>query len=129
MLFTGRAGGARAESAVPQSRFAVAGPGAAFGVGFGIAAINPALLANWSMVVAMAHASVGFELAPERVWAFAVGVVTGIVAWFGFVLAMLARYGERFDSRARGRVLKWVGTLLLVLAVALAGKVVRAALA
>jgi hypothetical protein len=41
---------------------------------------------------------------------------------------MLARYGERFDAHTRGRALRFVGGVLLVLAVALAGKAALAVL-
>jgi threonine/homoserine/homoserine lactone efflux protein len=132
LLVTGRAGGPRkgeAASKDTQSRSRVAGPVGAFGVGFGIAALNPAFIANWSIVVAMAHASAGFDLAPDGVLPFACGVVAGIMAWFGVVLVLLARYGERFDAEKRGRALRYMGWLLWLLALVLAGRAASAALA
>jgi len=129
LLVTGRIGGAAPEAKGPPARSRVSGPVAAFGVGFGIAALNPAFIANWSIVVAMAHGTAGFDLDPANVPLFAVGVVAGIMAWFGIVLALLHRFGDRFDAHARGRALRFMGGVLLLLAVVLTVKVVRGMLA
>lgn len=129
LLLSGRIGGDAPAAAKSSSRFRVAGPVGAFGVGFGIAVLNPAFIANWSIVLAMAHGTAGFDLKPARVLPFGIGVVAGVMGWFGIVLALLAHYGDRFDAHARVRALRFVGGAMLVLAVVLAGKAVRSALA
>lgn len=84
-----------------------------FTLGLSLTGLNPTLLFNWGAAVTMA-VSVG-ALTPSGALAvpFGFGVVTGIVAWFAFVLQLLARHHRRFSPRARALILRIMGFVLL----------------
>ena len=82
--------------------------------GFLATALNPTLLATWTIVVTALHANGlldgGFREGPL----FGAGVVVGVLAWL-FVLVLLARLGspERM-SRYRAALGRSVGAILIL---------------
>jgi len=86
-----------------------------FLLGLSLTGLNPTLIFNWGAAVALA-ASLG-AVAPSHQMAipFGLGVVSGIVTWFGFMLILLERHHRRISLVVRTRIMRVMGISLLVL--------------
>ncbi|MBI4704287.1 MAG: LysE family transporter [Deltaproteobacteria bacterium] len=89
---------------------------APFALGFGLAALNPTLIATWTAAVAALCSTGLVLLSSERAPFFAAGVGAGIAAWFAVLLAVMRRYGRRLPRVALDRCVRALGLLLLGLA-------------
>ena len=96
----------------------VSGTLSALGLGFSLTALNPTLLFNWGAAVTMV-VSLGILLPRASLaFPFAVGVLMGILLWFAVILQLLARHHRRFSPESRAWMLRGMGVVLLVFAVA-----------
>lgn len=91
------------------------GDARSFLLGLSLTGLNPTLIFNWGAAVALA-ASLG-AVAPTHQMAipFGLGVVSGIVTWFGFMLILLERHHRRISLVVRRRIMQGMGITLLVL--------------
>lgn len=86
-----------------------------FLLGLSLTGLNPTLIFNWGAAVALAVSLGAVAPSPQMAIPFGVGVVSGIVAWFGFVLVLLERHHRRISLVARMRIMRAMGVALLVL--------------
>lgn len=84
-----------------------------FLLGLSLTGLNPTLIFNWGAAVTLAVSLGAVAPRPEMAVPFGVGVVTGIVAWFAFVLQLLGRHHRRISEKARGRILRGMGLALV----------------
>ena len=67
-----------------------------FLLGFTITALNPALIATWTGAVTAVH-SFGFvQVDASAALPFALSACLGLTTWFAVLLALLAKYKDRF---------------------------------
>ena len=98
-----------------------AGPGAEVGnkrsffLGFTVTALNPALIATWTLALTTLYLfySGGFD--PHRALPFSIGVGIGIVSWFAILLSLLGRFRERFRPATLTRAIRVMGVVLTLL--------------
>ena len=91
-----------------------------FALGLSLTALNPTLLFNWGAAVTLAVSLGALTAEPEHALPFGAGVICGIVAWFAVVLQLLARHHRRISPELRTKLLRAMGTVLIVLALAAA---------
>lgn len=83
-------------------------------VGFLATSLNPTLVATWTIAVTALHAN---ELLEGGFWegqAFGAGVVLGVLAWFGVLLALARLSAPERLRHYRGALGRSVGGILLV---------------
>jgi threonine/homoserine/homoserine lactone efflux protein len=107
-----------------------------FLLGFTISAMNPALLATWPAFIALTSALItslpGLEavrFAPAHALSFALGVLMGIVMWFGILLVLLARFRDRIGNTTLDKVVRGMGVFLIVLGLYFGVKVIASLMA
>ncbi|MDH5491032.1 MAG: LysE family transporter [Myxococcales bacterium] len=74
------------------------GFGSGLVLGFGVTALNPTLIATWSMAITMLHTSELIIDSEGSALAFGAGAALGIGGWFAILLGLLYRYRERFTQ-------------------------------
>ena len=85
-----------------------------FGLGLSMTLLNPTILLNWSVVLAMLHGrGWGPESRPQEAM-FTLGVVAGIVGWFYLLEAILRRSHGRIPKKALSWAVRIMGGILLV---------------
>ncbi|HZO14203.1 MAG TPA: LysE family transporter [Polyangiaceae bacterium] len=89
---------------------------ASFAVGATICALNPTLIATWSGLVMTVSSTKILEKSSSLAYPFAIGVCLGISGWFMALLALIARFKERFSPATLDRVVRAFGGFLLVVA-------------
>jgi threonine/homoserine/homoserine lactone efflux protein len=95
-----------------------------FWLGFAVAALNPALIAGWTAAIA---GLVSWDLMPGSHVAavvFGFGVTGGVMAWFTLAIRGMRKVRTRIKPTTVMRVRHVAGWVLIVLAVALAAKIV-----
>ena len=92
---------------------------ASVGLGFGIAALNPTLLATWTGATTALHATGLVALEARHAPAFALGAFLGTSAWFGVFSFALNRLRGRFDEAALARLVRGTGWVVGALGAAL----------
>lgn len=86
-----------------------------FLLGITITALNPTLMATWTVAVTTLP-TLGFEsFGQDRALPFSFGVCTGIVVWFVTLLWLLGRYKGRFQRSTVERIVRIMGLLLTAL--------------
>jgi threonine/homoserine/homoserine lactone efflux protein len=90
----------------------------AFLIGYGIAIMNPALIATWTTVISTLHGLNAFPYTTLNAVAFSLGVWLGIVLWFSFMLQLMKKNRHRFETRWIKRILLTMGVLLVGLGIA-----------
>ncbi len=70
-------------------------PVASFGLGFTIAATNPAMVLTWMSAVAVVQAAGWLVPGALNSLAFALGTTAGILAWSSFLVVVVARLRDR----------------------------------
>jgi threonine/homoserine/homoserine lactone efflux protein len=85
-----------------------------FFLGFAVTALNPALIATWTLALTTLYLfySVGFDA--RRAFPFSVGVGVGIVTWFAILLSLLGRYRDRFRPLTLTRAIRVMGVALTI---------------
>ena len=86
----------------------------AFLIGYGIAIMNPTLIATWTTVISTLHGLNAFSYSTPNAIAFSLGVWLGIVLWFSFMLELMKRNRHRFQTR-------WIKWILLAMGILLVG--------
>lgn len=86
-----------------------------FLLGFAVTALNPALIATWTLALTTLYLfySVGFDA--QRALPFSIGVGIGIVSWFATLLSLLSRFRERFRPATLTRAIRLMGVALTLL--------------
>lgn len=103
-------------SAVP-----ITGP-SAFGIGLGIAASNPAVIASWAAAGSVVHTTEIVLLTTTNALALAAGTVFGIVTWSAILLGLVARVRGGLAGALLLRVQRGAALLVMVLACGFAGR-------
>jgi len=83
-------------------------------LGLSVTGLNPTLIITWTAAVGAAHAAGVLRVREADALPFAVGVATGIIAWFTTLLALLGRFHQRLPAAWIDRVIKVMGLALLV---------------
>jgi threonine/homoserine/homoserine lactone efflux protein len=86
-----------------------------FLAGFLATALNPTLLATWTVAVTALHANGLLPGGYRTGLAFGVGVGAGAVAWFALILLLARRWSPRRASAYRGALARAVGVILILL--------------
>lgn len=86
-----------------------------FLLGFTITALNPTFIATWTAATTTLYSADLITLDPRDAISFSLGALAGIVAWFSLFVALLQRYGQRFDQRKLRLVVRAIGGLILLL--------------
>jgi threonine/homoserine/homoserine lactone efflux protein len=89
-------------------------------LGMTITALNPTILASWTVVVAAVHGTGLVGTAPVDAVLFASGVAGGIVAWFALLSTLLRRFQRAVAPGTLARLLRVFGWLLIAAGVAVA---------
>jgi threonine/homoserine/homoserine lactone efflux protein len=97
-----------------------------FLLGLSLTGLNPTLVFNWGAAVTLAVSLGAVAPSPGMAIPFGVGVVSGIVAWFFFVLHLIGRHHRRISEQARGRILGAMGIALIALGLLAAARLVTA---
>lgn len=93
-----------------------AGLGGQFVFGFGLTALNPALIAGWATAVGVALSTTGIELATWQKWTIPFGIVVGETLWYGLLIGLARRFDEYLDARLIDGIIRVVGVVLIGLA-------------
>jgi threonine/homoserine/homoserine lactone efflux protein len=97
-----------------------------FALGFGITALNPALIGTWSAATTTLFGTGLIEPDPGLALPFSASAAVGIVAWFALLVALIRRMKERFHPRTLGRVVQGMGVFLVVIGLGFAWRAVDA---
>jgi threonine/homoserine/homoserine lactone efflux protein len=81
-------------------------------LGFTLTALNPTLLVTWTAASSTLLSSGVLITEPKRALLFALGVVVGIVAWFGVLLALLHHFRDRFRKQTLHGVVRVIGVIV-----------------
>ncbi|MBK7585464.1 MAG: LysE family transporter [Myxococcales bacterium] len=113
-----------------KRRTAGAGPDAApvagnFATGFMLVALNPAFLATWSAVAAVAYGNAWLSADARRVPWLALGSFAGIVLWFLLVATLAHRHRERFRAEVLEKMVRGLGVAILAIAAWLSFSLLR----
>ena len=84
-----------------------------FLLGFMISILNPTLILTWVAASNAVFAAQIVPFGPREAVPFSVGVCLGIVAWFGLLLGVIARYRGNFRPESLSRVEFWMGVAVL----------------
>ena len=86
-----------------------------FFLGFAVTALNPALIATWTLALTtlFLFSDIGFDA--SRALPFSIGVGTGIISWFSLLLSLLARFRDRFRPATLTRAIRVMGVALTLL--------------
>ena len=85
-----------------------------FFLGLTITALNPTLIATWSVMVAALHSFEVVTFGADTALPFALGVGCGSAAWFAVLLSLLRRYKQRFPAATLDRTLRVMGVFAIV---------------
>jgi threonine/homoserine/homoserine lactone efflux protein len=95
-----------------------------FAAGFLTTALNPTLLATWTVAVTTLHTN-GLLRGGSGTWlAFGVGVGAGALGWFALLLLLARRSRSSRLARHRGAIERGIGIVLAVLGAALFARAV-----
>ena len=83
-------------------------------LGFSVTLFNPTLIVTWTAAVSAAHATGFLRVQALDAFPFAAGVALGIVSWFATLLWLLVRFQKRMRPELLGRVIRWMGVLLIL---------------
>ena len=91
-----------------------------FFLGFAVTALNPALIATWTLALTTLYLfySGGFDA--QHALPFSIGVGIGIVSWFSTLLGLLGRFRDRFRPTTLTRAIRVMGVALTLLGLAFA---------
>ena len=109
---------ARMRTAAPSGEGPVVrkvGSKRSFLLGLTITALNPTLIATWSVVVAALHSFDVVAFGSELAFPFALGVAFGSAAWFGVLLWLLRRYKAHFPAATLDRTLRVMGVFAVLI--------------
>ena len=84
-------------------------------LGFSLTLVNPTLIVTWTAAVSAVHSSDLLRLDARDAFPFALGVCGGIIAWFSVMLALIAKFRERFAPGRRNTVVRATGIGLATL--------------
>ncbi len=96
---------------------------ASVGLGFGIAALNPTLLATWTGATTALHATGLVALEAHHAPLFALGALVGTSAWFTVFSVALHRLRGRFDEAGLARIVRGTGWVVGALGAVLVARV------
>lgn len=99
-----------------QPRTVAVGRLRGFGLGFSITAMNPTLLATWSVVSALAFGAFSLELGWGSAFSFPIGAGLGVASWLLIFVRILRRGGEKLSGRAQERIRAAMIAFVLVVA-------------
>lgn len=91
-------------------------------LGLTIGGSNPTMLASWSAVVAFVRGTGLVDLQPAHAPAFGLGVALGVALWFFVIVGLAERHQARMLSGRIDRLVRVTGAVLLLLGIALAGR-------
>ena len=92
--------------------------------GFLTTALNPTLLATWTVIVTGLHSSGAFKGGDQRGFAFGLGVGAGALGWFALILLVSRHWQLERLTKYRSELGRGVGVLLTVLGGVLLVKIV-----
>jgi threonine/homoserine/homoserine lactone efflux protein len=96
------------------------------GFGFTITFFNPTLVVTWTVAVAALHAALPATFSVYDAIPFAIGVSTGIVAWFWVLLRLVSRFRESASPHMLNRVIRATGGVLVAAGVFVAARAIVA---
>jgi threonine/homoserine/homoserine lactone efflux protein len=85
-----------------------------FVAGFLATALNPTLLATWTVAVTALHANGLLGGGYRAGLAFGVGVGAGALAWFALILLLTRRWPPRRAAAYRGALARAIGVILIL---------------
>lgn len=91
----------------------LAGSYGGFALGFGVAALNPTLIASWTAAVTVLRATSLVEFTASNAGAFAIGTTLGIVTWSAVLVYLIWRLRERLEPVRLARARRAVGFVVL----------------
>lgn len=86
--------------------------GGQFAFGFGVTALNPALVAGWTTAMGTVFSATGIELATWQKWFIPFGIVVGETLWYTLLVVLARRFDEFLDERMIDRIIRVVGVML-----------------
>lgn len=95
-----------------------------FLLGFAVTALNPALIATWTLALTTLYLFHSVAFGAARALPFSIGVGLGIVSWFATLLALLGRYRERFQPATLTRAVRLMGVALTLVGLTFAARFV-----
>ena len=84
----------------------------AFLLGAGMSAINPSLIASWTIVATTVSSMSLFDFSILNSGLFSAGVCIGIIVWFTLLLKLMEKNRDRFNQNFLDKGLKAIGILL-----------------
>jgi len=82
--------------------------------GFASAVLNPTLLITWTTIVTGLHAASALDPNPWEAIPFGVGVALGILAWFAFLVKVVAqRFRDRLKPANIDRLVRGIGWAMI----------------
>lgn len=90
-----------------------AGVARSFGLGFSITALNPTLIATWAAATTVLFSSGMATLNPGQSVAFGGGAALGIGSWYVVLVALVKRFGGRFQRETLDKVIRVMGLFLV----------------
>lgn len=84
-----------------------------FALGFGIAALNPTLIASWTAAVTVLHATSLVGFTASNAGAFAVGTTLGIVTWSAVLVYLIWRLRGQLEPAGLDRLRRAAGYFVL----------------
>jgi threonine/homoserine/homoserine lactone efflux protein len=112
----------------PESRHASASGPRGLLVGAGVSAINPSLIASWTIVITSLSSMKFFEFTLLNAVFFSGGICGGIIIWFALLLALMAKHRNNLNPKFLDRGLKAIGLFLGALSLGMIYKLAKMAL-
>ncbi len=82
--------------------------------GVAVTAVNPTLLASWTVVISTLYANGWLRLTSYSAFPFAIGVVLGTTGWFVLVALLGNRFEKRMTLSKRRLMIRVLGGVLLL---------------
>lgn len=93
--------------------------------GVAVTALNPTLLASWTLVISTLYAHGWLGLERKSAVPFAFGVTLGTTLWFSLMVWVGARFDRFMNSQRRWLLMRLIGLLLLGTGLYLGGVFIR----
>jgi threonine/homoserine/homoserine lactone efflux protein len=103
----------------------VAESGRSFLLGLAISGLNPMLVVTWSAAVTALHSLDLVPFSAGQGAPFAIGVASGIAAWFALLPTVLLRFQGRIPRATIDVALRWMGVAVLLLGLFFAARFIN----
>jgi threonine/homoserine/homoserine lactone efflux protein len=106
-------GGGESDGESEQQDLETRSLGGQFAFGFGLTALNPALVAGWTTAMGAVFSATGIELATWQKWFVPFGIVVGETLWYALLVVLARRFDAFLDERMIDRIIQAVGVVLV----------------